>query len=118
MQSGRILPTFRQFFTAVKTGNATKDRDPQQGQGQSAPDRDATEEEARRAAALLSESEEFKQNGIKVEVNLFEEKFVIVVRDRNGVALRMIKGPDIVRALLALGLPQSPRQGRILDRRI
>lgn len=117
MQSGRILPTFRQFFTAAaKTGGANKDSNSQQGQQQA--ERDATEEEARRAAELLQGSDEFKKSGLTARAGSQEDRPVIFVTDGNGNALRMIQSPEIVRILLSLGLPQAPRQGRILDRRI
>lgn len=118
MQSGRILPTFRQFFTAAaKTGSANKDSNSQQGGYQQA-ERDATEEEAKRAAELMQGSEEFKNNGLIAKAGNQDGRPVIFVNDANGNALRTIQSPEIVRILLSLGLPQAPRQGRILDRRI
>jgi hypothetical protein len=117
MQSGRILPTFRQFFTAAaKAGTANKDSNSQQGQQQA--ERDATEEEARRAAELLQGSEEFKKNSLTAKAGSQDNRPVIFVTDRGGNALRVIQSPEIVRILLSLGMPQAPRQGRILDRRI
>lgn len=117
MQSGRILPTFRQFFNAsTKAGNTNRDSNSQQGQQQA--ERDATEEEARRAAELMQSSEEFKKSGLTAKAGLHEGRPVIFVNDRNGNSLRMIQSPEVVRILLTLGMPQAPRQGRILDRRI
>jgi hypothetical protein len=117
MQSGRILPTFRQFFTAsAKAGSANKDSNPQQGQQQA--ERDATEEEARRAAELMQGSDEFKKSGLTAKAGTQDGRPVIFVHDQSGNALRMIQSPEIVRILLSLGMPQAPRQGRILDRRI
>jgi hypothetical protein len=117
MQSGRILPTFRQFFNAsAKAGNTNRDSNSQQGQQQA--ERDATEEEARRAADLLQNSDEFKKNGISVKAGVENNRYVLVVSDRNGNALRVIQSPEVVRILLSFGMPQASRQGRILDRRI
>lgn len=116
MQSGRILPVFRQFFsTATKAGQSHRDSD---SQGQSSPERDASEEEARRAMELLSESEEFKKNQISVGLELQGGRPTLVVRDRAGLTLRVLQGPEILRLLQSMGSPQAPRQGRILDRRI
>lgn len=118
MQSGRILPTFRQFFNASKKAG-TADRDPgSQQNGHQQAERDATEEEARRAAEVLQGSDEFKNNGLIAKAGLREGRQVVLVSDRGGNALRVIPGPEIVRILLSFGLPQAPRQGRILDRRI
>jgi uncharacterized FlaG/YvyC family protein len=117
MQSGRILPTFRQFFNAsAKAGSANKDPNSQQSQQQA--ERDATEEEAQRAAEILQNSDEFKKSGLTAKAGSQEGRPVIFVNDSSGNALRMIRSPEIVRILLSLGMPQAPRQGRILDRRI
>jgi hypothetical protein len=119
MQSGRILPTFRQFFaTAQKADSANRDSNSQQGQQHRQPERDATEEEAKRAAELLQNSEEFKNNGILVKAAVIDGHHVLQVMDRNGNPLRVIQSPEIVRILLSFGMPQASRQGRILDRRI
>jgi hypothetical protein len=116
MQSGRILPTFRQFFIAAKAGNANRDSSSQQGRQQA--ERDATEEEAQRAAEILQGSDEFKKSGLTAKAGSQEGRFVVFVSDSDGNALRMIQSPEIVRILLSLGMPQAPRLGRILDRRI
>ena len=116
MQTGRILPAFRMFFSATnKAGGSDRDRN---SGGQQSPERDATEEEARRAAELLSASDEFKQNGILVSVDVKDGRSVLLVRDAAGTPLRVIQSHEIVRILLSFGSPQAARQGRILDRRI
>jgi hypothetical protein len=117
MQSGKILPTVRQFFSAPKPTGARRDPDSQAGQERS-PEREATEEEAQRAAELLADSDEFQKNGLSVRVEPFQGRSVLVVLDKAGSRLRTIKGAEIVRILLAMGTHGSPRQGRILDRRI
>lgn len=119
MQSGKILPVVRQFFSvAPKAGNAHRDADPQQGQ-QRSPERDATEEEAARAAELLSGSEEFKKSGLTARVVSHNGKAALTVCDRSGTQLRMIQNHEILRILISsIGEPKGPRQGRILDRRI
>lgn len=117
MQSGKVLPSFRQIFSNLKTGSSTRDSNSQQDQGGS-PERDATEEEARRAAEILTVSEEFRKNGLSVTAANQDGRCVLLVTDGNGSRLRVIRSPEIVKLLLGMGTPESPRQGRILDRRI
>lgn len=117
MQSGRVLPSFRQIFSNLKTNSSTKDSNSQSGYGGS-PERDATEEEAKQAAEILSASDEFKKNELTVTAAQQYGKFVLLVADRHGALLRVIRSPEIVKVLLVTGTPESPRQGRILDRRI
>ena len=117
MQSGRVLPSFRQIFSNLKTGSSTRDSNSQQGQGGSR-ERDATEEEARQAAELLSISEEFRKNNLKVSASNQQGKHVLLVTDGAGTLLRVIASAEIVRMLLMAGTPDASRQGRILDRRI
>ena len=117
MQSGRILPVFRQFFsTALRTGNSHRDSSSQQGYQQ--PERDASEEEARKVMELLQELEEFQKNGLSVKFEWKNDRTALVVSDREGHVLRVVQSQEITRLVFSLSPGASARAGRILDRRI
>jgi len=117
MQAGKILPVFRQFFATSKPASTGKDPGSRQEQGQGS-EREATKEETARAAQILNESDEFVKNELVATVVQERERFVILVTDRAGNALRSISGNGVRQILLLTSTPDSPRQGRILDRRI
>jgi hypothetical protein len=117
MQSGKILPVFRQFFSStLKTGNSHRDANSQQGYQD--PERDASEEEARKAAELLQESEEFRKNGLSVKFEWRNGRTALVVSDREGHVLRVVQSREIARLAFSLSPGAFARAGRILDRRI
>ncbi len=117
MQSGKILPPLRQFFTTLKTGNATRDSNSQQGQNRE-PEKEASAEEAELAAKALADSEEFQKNFLSTEVTQQQDKPVILVKSSSGAVVRVIKNSEIHVILQSLGSAKGPRHGRILDRRI
>jgi hypothetical protein len=119
MQSGRIAPVFRQFFTgALGTKNAT-DSNPQQQQQQpeKEPDREPTRDEVLQALELLIQHDEFRKNALRAEVREEEGRFFLLVFNAAGAQLRAIRGQEIFR-LINNQVAQGPRRGQILDRRI
>jgi hypothetical protein len=118
MQSGRVLPVIRQFFTTSITAKSATDSQSQNKQ-QKQEERDPSEEEAREAFKLLLDQEEFKAKGLQVELKFIEGKPCILVCDGNGSPLRMIKGPAILQVLQTSLLGKDAHfRGRILDRRL
>jgi uncharacterized lipoprotein len=118
MQSGRVLPVIRQFFTTSLTAKSATDSNPQ-NQQQKQQERDPSEEEAKAAFQLLLEQEEFKAQGLTVEMKTIEGKPCIIVCDSTGTQLRMIKGQAILKVLQTTVLGKDAHfRGRILDRRL
>lgn len=119
MQSGRVLPIIRQFFTnPISTKSAT---DPHSGNQnkQGRQEREPKEDEAKEAFELLLEQEEFKLQGLNAELKFTDGRYSIVVTDKLGHTLRTIKGPGIIAILETSSLGKSGHfRGRILDRRI
>lgn len=106
----------------------SSDRDPQQGGGYSRQkqERQPTEEEAKKAFAILLELESIKKNGLQVELQTDDSVqgtpvYVLLVKDQSGARLRGLRGSDILR-LLEQGPGDTnkdkPESGRILDRRV
>jgi hypothetical protein len=118
MQSGKIAPIFRQFFTAALNPNRT-DSNAEQRQSQGEPEREPTHEEALEALDLLTQQEEFQKNDLRAELKQLEGRWMISVLNRAGAQLRMIRGMEIVRLLDKAGLGKKGHsRGRILDRRV
>lgn len=120
MVSNRLPPIMRAFFQPTNNvGNANKDS---QGQspGYQSPeqDREATEEEARRALEALANSDEFQKNELRAELSLATGYPVIIVKNALGVALRSLRRKEILRLLEAPAPNSTARSGRLLDRRI
>lgn len=119
MQSGRIAPIFRQFFTAALSPKNTDANAGQQQQPQGEPEREPTHEEALEALDRLTQQEEFQKNSLRAELLQIEGRWVIAVSSDKGVRLRTIRGSEIVRLLDKAGLGKSGHSpGRILDRRV
>lgn len=118
MQSGRVMPVLRQFFTSSLTSKTNKDAN-SQNQQSGGREREPTDEETRKAFDFLLQQEEFKTQGLKVELQTIEERLCIVVSDFNGNQVRTIRGPSILRVLENTALGNSAHfRGRILDRRL
>ncbi|MGZ3693858.1 MAG: hypothetical protein ACXWQO_06630 [Bdellovibrionota bacterium] len=119
MQSGRVLPVIRQFFTTSITAKSATDSNSQNHQQKKDQEREPSEEETRAAFELLLKQEEFKTQGLKVELKSIDGRSCIVVSDSAGVQLRVIKGPAILAVLQTSALGQTGQmRGRILDRRL
>lgn len=120
MQSGRIAPTFRQFFReALSATKNSTDSHSQQQQQQGEPEREPTPEEAQEALKVLAGQEEFQKSSLRAELQLVEGRQMIVVLDRLGHQLKGIRGQEILRILHNAKLGRKgPQLGRILDRRI
>ncbi len=119
MVSNRIPPISRSFFAANTVGNTNKDAHSQgQGYGQQEPDREATEEEARRAIDALTSTDEFQKNFLQAELSLVTGFPVIIVKNASGTALRSLRRREILRLLQAPSPHDTTRSGRILDRRV
>lgn len=119
MQSGRIAPIFRQFFTAALSPKNTDANSQQQQQYQGEPQREPTHEEALEALDLLTQQEDFQKNSLRAELMQLEERWVITVFASSGAQLRTIRGMEIVRLLDKSGLGKKGHsRGRILDRRV
>ena len=119
MQSGKISPTFRSFFTAALSPKNTDANSQQQQQPQGESDREPTQEEAVEALDLLSQPEEFRKNQLRADLKQVESRWVISIFASNGTQLRTIRGTEIVRLLDRSGLGKSGHSvGRILDRRV
>lgn len=106
----------------------SKDRDPQQGgQGysQQKKERNPSEEEAKKAFAILLAMESVKRNNLTVELTTDDTVpagvpvYVLLVKNSAGAHLRGIRGSDILK-LIEQGEEKTdrPESGRILDRRI
>jgi len=119
MQSGRILPAFRAFLSQAPA-TRTADRDPQsQRDREDRPNRQPTKEEALEAMELLSQQEFFQRNGLRAELAVTDQMFVITVKDEKGNAIRSIRGPEILRLLDECRQKNAKAHlGSILDRRI
>lgn len=120
MQSGKIAPIIRQFFTGAVSPKGQSDSHSQQKQHpEKEPEREPTKEEALEAFDKLTQQEEFQKNHLRAELRLVEGRHQIAVLNASGAQLRLIRGIEIVR-LLETG--DSGRKGahlgRILDRRI
>lgn len=119
MQSGKILPVVRQFFTSGLTTRSATDSQSQNKHPYEQPEREPTKEEAEAALKALQVQEEFVKNGLVAELKILEGKFVILVTDSKGTNLRTLKGREILRALDGMAFAKSGAYlGRILDRRI
>ena len=119
MQSGRVLPIIRQFFTSPVSTKSATDRDSGNSQQQQKQEREPTDEETKRAFEHLLQQEEFKLQGLVAEMRLIEGRSCIVVLDKNGNQLRVIKGPAVLKLLETSVLGKNGHYlGRILDRRI
>ncbi len=119
MQSGKIAPTFRAFFTQALSPKGTDSNSQQQQQPEREPDREPTQEEAVEALDLLTQQEEFRKNELRADLKQLEQRWVITVRNRNGDQLRTIRGVEIIRLLDKSGLGKKGHSvGRILDRRV
>ncbi len=118
MQSGRVLPVIRQFFTTSLTAKSATDSN-SQNQQQKQQEREPSEEEIRAAFELLLKQEEFKTQGLKVEMKSIDGRSCIVVSDSSGKELRVIKGPAVLAVLQTSVLGKDAHfRGRILDRRL
>ncbi len=118
MQSGKIAPVFRQFFTGtLGIKNATDSHSQQRQSPEREPEREPTHEEALEALGLLTEQEEFQKSVLRAEVRTVEGRIYIFVFNAAGTQLRAIRGPEILR-LLDGGRAHGPRRGQILDRRV
>lgn len=120
MFTGKINP-IRTILTAATAGlrsdSAQKDSSNNQNAGQS-PEREPTEEEFRKAAEILNDSDEFKKNGIHCVLIRVEEKFALSVRNTKNEQIRLIPGSEIYRTIFTVHATARNRHGRILDRRI
>ena len=118
MQIPKILP-FLNFTPAgsVKKSDRSLDRDPQQG-GYQSPERQATEDEAKKAIEVLHSLKQITDN--KLVLILIQEGlgFEISVQDASGNQLKRLKSGDVIRLLMTKVGDQSKESGRILDRRI
>lgn len=121
MQSGKVLPIIRQFFsgpTAAPAKSAT-DSHSQQHQQQQSPDREPTDEELTAARELLANQEEFLRKGLKVEIRLVDGTKCIVILGADGQQIRAIPRREVLRLLDTRALGKNSHYlGRILDRRI
>ena len=120
MQSGKILPTFRQIFATALSTKST-DRDAQSNNQNSGGDqkREPSKDEVLEALEILNLQDEFIQNGLKAVAQFSESKHFIIVKDKKGASLRTLKGSEVIRVLeLAKFDKKAARLGRILDRRI
>jgi len=120
MQSGKIVPTFRQFFTSALSPRSTDSNgQQQQPPPQGEPEREPTQEEALEALDLLIEQDEFRKNELCANLNQVESHWVITVLSSVGIQLRTIRGMEILRLLDKAGLGKHGHSlGRILDRRV
>lgn len=120
MQSGKIAPIFRQFFSeATSTKSATDSHSQQQQKQKGEPEREPTQEEALEALDLLSQQEEFQKNSLRAELRLSEGRHTILICNALGAQLKVIRGAEIMRILDGSGLGRKgPHLGRILDRRV
>jgi hypothetical protein len=120
MVSNRLPPVMRAFFgNTPNVGGTNKDSQGQSpGYQQPEQDREATEEEAKRALEALASSEEFQKNSLNAELSLATGYPVIIVKNAAGVALRSLRRREILRLLQAPAPNDTARSGRILDRRI
>ena len=118
MVSNRLPPIVRTFFRAQAPAAAYTQRDPQgQGEGYSQAERDATEEEARRALEALQSSEEFQKNELRAELSFAAGYALIVVKNSEGTPLRSLRGREILRLLEAPAPGTAVRSGRLFDQR-
>jgi len=118
MQSGKIVPIFRQFFTAALSPK-NPDSNSQQKQSQGEAEREPSREEALEALDALSQQEEFQKNELRAELKQIEGRWVISVITAMGGQLRLIRGSEIVRLLDKAALGKKGHSvGRILDRRV
>ncbi len=119
MQSGKIAPIFRQFFSGTLGSKNPTDSHSQQRQQGGEPEREPTQEEALEALDLLSQQDEFQKNALRAELQQFEGRQSIIVTNALGVQIKVIRGTEIIRILEGSGLGRTgPHLGRILDRRI
>ena len=118
MQSGRILPLVRSFFSAPGVGNARNDGGAKQQSTHQEPEREPTEEEARAAILVLRADEEFTKNALTVEMVRSDGRIHLLVKNSAGATLRSLKGGDIVRLAARATSRGGAAAGRILDRRI
>lgn len=120
MQSGKILPIFRQFFgTTLSTKSAERDSNSNNRNDGGEQKREPTKEEVLEALEILNMQDEFIQNGLCATAQFSENRHFIIVKDKNGSALRTLKGNEVIRVLeLAKFDKKASRLGRILDRRI
>lgn len=119
MQSGKIAPIFRHFFTEPLRSKGATDSNSQQQQPQGEREREPTEEEALEALDLLTQQEEFQKNSLRAELRTIDGRRSILVTNSQGTQLKVIRGMDIVRMLETSRLgAKGTRLGRILDRRI
>ncbi len=119
MQSGRIMPVIRQFFSA-STQQAKPSLDSNSGNGNQGghPEREPTREEALAAMEVLSQQEEFHRQGLIAQLEIIENRFCINVVDGRGNKLRQIRGAEILRVLSTNTPGLSRTLGHILDRRV
>jgi hypothetical protein len=120
MQSGRIMPVIRQFFSSQVQGNRPMDSHAGQGgQQQPPPEKEPTREEVQAALEALTGQEEFRKQNLKAFLKEIEGRFVIAVFDSNDHPLKMIAGQEIFRVLGGKVLGREGHVlGRILDRRV
>lgn len=118
MQSGKVLPVIRQFFTpSIKSKSATDSQS--QNSNQQQKEREPSEDEAKKAFEILLTQEEFKAQGLKVELQTIDGRLSIVVSDAKGNQLRVLRGSAIVSILQTSALGKDTHfRGRILDRRL
>lgn len=119
MFTGKISPlrTILSAAAGLRSDGAQKDSSNNQQMGQS-PEREPTEEEFRKAAEILNESEEFKKNSIHCVLIRLDEKLALSVRNTKNEQIRLIPGSEIYRTILTVHATARNRHGRILDRRI
>lgn len=118
MQSGRIAPVLRQFFSGNVSAKSATDRDAQNQQKQPQKEREPSHEEALAALDLLTQQEEFAKALLKAELQFLDGRYSILVSNASGAALRTIRGEEVLRILDAGKGQQTAFRGRILDRRI
>jgi hypothetical protein len=120
MQSGKILPLVRSFFSSPSVGNARNDGDSKRQSSQQKPEaeREPTEEEAAAATLVLRADEEFRKSALSVEISRVEGRIHLIVKNSAGTPLRSLKGGDIVRLAARASSRGGANAGRILDRRI
>lgn len=119
MQSGKILPVFRQFFSsAVQPKGAQKDSHSGY-QNSEQNHREPTEEEIFQALEVLNAQEEIQASGLKAVAERVQGKINLMMKDSHGATLRVLRAADIHRVLLLSKAGTGGSQiGRILDRRI
>src|SRR3989338_3563364 len=120
MQSGRISPLIRNFFSPSITSKKNTDSETGGRNQYEQPQRQPTREEAELALSMLSGQEEFQKQGLTAVLRMEDNILIIAVSNAKGIVLRSIRGPEIVRLLEASSSAgdKSLHIGRILDRRI